>query len=93
MARRCGRRSGSGQTLCCKVLSPDDKHPEGKLRLLYECKPLAFVAERAGGRASTGTQPVLTVPPESAHQRIPLAIGSRAEVELYEQFVTQGGHS
>ena len=72
---------------------PDDKHPEGKLRLLYECKPLAFVAERAGGRASTGTQPVLTVAPDSVHQRIPLAIGSKAEVELYEQFVAQGGHS
>jgi fructose-1,6-bisphosphatase I len=58
----------------------------GKLRVLYECHPLAFVVEQAGGRASTGTQRVLDVVPESLHARIPLAIGSRAEVDLFDRF-------
>ena len=63
------------------------KGASGKLRVLYECHPLAFVVEQAGGRASTGTQNVLDVVPDSLHARIPLAIGSRAEVDLYERFV------
>ena len=49
----------------------------GKLRVLYECHPLALVVEQAGGRASTGTQRVLDVVPASLHARMPLAIGSR----------------
>ena len=54
-------------------LYPCDKsHPEGKLRLLYECAPLAFVIEQAGGAASTGRAPVLDVPIGSIHQRVPL---------------------
>jgi fructose-1,6-bisphosphatase I len=66
--------------------APGGKSPSGKLRVLYECHPLAFVVEQAGGRASTGTQRVLDVVPESLHSRIPLAIGSREEVELFEKF-------
>jgi fructose-1,6-bisphosphatase I len=58
----------------------------GKLRVLYECHPLAFVAEQSGGRATTGREPVLDVTPESLHARIPFAIGSPAEIELYERF-------
>jgi fructose-1,6-bisphosphatase I len=69
----------------------DAAHPNGKLRLLYECAPLAFVAEGAGGRASTGRLRVLDVRPESLHQRVPFAVGSRDEVELYESFVLFGG--
>ncbi len=65
---------------------PGGKSPSGKLRVLYECHPLAFVVEQAGGRASTGTQRVLDVVPDSLHARIPLAIGSREEVELFERF-------
>ena len=64
------------------------KGASGKLRVLYECHPLAFVVEQAGGRASTGTQNVLDVVPDSLHARIPLAIGSRTEVDLYERFVS-----
>jgi fructose-1,6-bisphosphatase I len=64
---------------------PDRAHEEGKLRLLYECAPLAFVVEQAGGMASTGTSPVLDVPIESIHQRAPLAIGSREEVLMFER--------
>jgi fructose-1,6-bisphosphatase len=59
----------------------------GKLRVLYECHPLAFVVEQAGGRATTGRERVLDITPESLHERMPLAIGSRAEVELFEKFV------
>ncbi len=62
----------------------------GKLRVLYECHPLAFVVEQAGGAASTGTQRILDVVPDSLHARTPLAIGSRTEVELYEKFVAGG---
>jgi fructose-1,6-bisphosphatase I len=64
--------------------------PKAKLRLLYECHPLAFVVEQAGGRASTGQSAVLDVVPDSLHARSPLAIGSRTEVELFEKFVARG---
>ncbi len=69
---------------------PDAKRPEGKLRLLYECAPLALVTERAGGRASTGTGRILEVRTRSPHQRSPLAVGSAEEVALYERFVKTG---
>ncbi len=59
----------------------------GKLRVLYECHPLAFIAENAGGGATTGRQAVLDVVPESLHARIPFAIGSAEEIALYERFV------
>jgi fructose-1,6-bisphosphatase I len=58
----------------------------GKLRVLYECHPLAFVAEHSGGSATTGTQKVLDVIPDSLHARIPFAIGSAEEIALYERF-------
>lgn len=63
--------------------------PEGKLRLLYETAPLAFLIEQAGGRASTGTQEVLDVVPGELHQRTPLIIGSKDDVALVESFVQQ----
>lgn len=59
----------------------DAKSPNGKLRLLYEAAPLAFLAEAAGGAASDGRRPILDVVPEELHQRTPLIIGSRYEVE------------
>ena len=62
----------------------------GKLRVLYECHPLAMVAEAAGGRASTGRGNVLDVVPEDPHARCPLAIGSKEEVDRYEEFVGKG---
>ena len=61
--------------------------PEGKLRLLYEACPLAFVVEQAGGRASTGNQRILDIQPEKIHQRVPLFIGSLQDVTLAEEFV------
>jgi fructose-1,6-bisphosphatase I len=60
--------------------------PSGKIRMLYEAHPLAFVMEQGGGRASTGRERVLDLAPRSLHARIPVAIGSAFEVELYERF-------
>lgn len=58
----------------------------GRLRLLYEANPLGFLIEQAGGRASTGREPVLTVKPESLHQRIGFIFGAKAEVERIERY-------
>ncbi len=65
------------------------KQPEGKLRLLYESAPLAFLIEQAGGAASTGLQPLLDVVPSHLHQRTPLIIGSREDVALVESFIQE----
>ena len=65
----------------------DPKKPKGKLRLLYEASPLALIVEAAGGAASTGRGRILDVVPEEIHQRVPLYIGSRREVEWAEQFI------
>ena len=71
----------------------DQKNPQGKLRLLYECAPLAFIFEQAGGAASDGRRPILDIQPEELHQRCPLVIGNREEVELYEKMVAEHGAS
>lgn len=63
----------------------DDKAPEGKLRLLYEAAPMAFIAEAAGGAASTGAQRILDLMPTSLHQRVPLFIGGRDDVRFAEE--------
>ncbi len=60
---------------------PTAKAPQGKLRLLYEANPLAFLAEQAGGVATTGTERVLDLLPEQIHQRTPFCFGSRREME------------
>jgi len=60
--------------------------PKGKLRLLYEASPLAMVVEQAGGAATTGAQRILDVQPTSLHQKVPLIIGTREDVEEYTQF-------
>jgi fructose-1,6-bisphosphatase I len=65
------------------------KKPEGKLRLLYESAPLAFLMEQAGGRASTGTQEIMDVIPEKLHARTPLIIGSKEDVALVESFISE----
>lgn len=65
--------------------------PEGKLRLLYESAPLAFVIEQAGGKATTGHQNILDVVPSKLHQRTPLIIGSKQDVAKVESFI-QNGH-
>ncbi len=67
----------------------DTKSPNGKLRLLYEAAPLAFIAEQAGGRATTGSQRILHIQPQHLHQRVPLIIGSREDVYEAEEFLRQ----
>lgn len=62
----------------------DDQRPEGKLRLLYECAPLAMIAEQAGGAATTGKMAVSDIRPSHIHQRVPFAIGSREEIRRFE---------
>jgi len=67
----------------------DAKNKNGKLRLVYECNPISFLIEQAGGKATTGTQRILEVQPTALHQRVPLWCGSYddiAEVEaLYRK--------
>ncbi|NER37026.1 MAG: class 1 fructose-bisphosphatase [Oscillatoria sp. SIO1A7] len=65
------------------------KKPEGKLRLLYETAPLAFLIEQAGGRASTGTEEILDAVPEKLHARTPVIIGSKENVALVESFIAE----
>ena len=69
----------------------DRKSPQGKLRVLYECAPLAFIAEQAGGAASDGRRRILDLVPEKLHQRTPLFLGSPEDVDECEAFV-QGRH-
>uniref|UniRef100_A0A3B4YQN8 Fructose-1,6-bisphosphatase 1 n=1 Tax=Seriola lalandi dorsalis TaxID=1841481 RepID=A0A3B4YQN8_SERLL len=59
------------------------KNPDGKLRLLYEGNPMAFIMEQAGGMASTGFENILDMQPESIHQRSPVAMGSPEDVLEY----------
>lgn len=65
----------------------DTKHPDGKLRLMYEANPTAFIVEQAGGRASNGQLRILDVKPAKLHQRTPLFIGSEEDVSIAEEFV------
>jgi fructose-1,6-bisphosphatase I/sedoheptulose-1,7-bisphosphatase len=70
----------------------DTKKPgvNGRLRLMYECNPIALLMEQAGGRASTGYKRMLDVKPESLHQKIGFVFGSRSEVERIERYHREG---
>ena len=73
-------------------LYPGDRMSSvGKLRLLYEAQPLAFLIERAGGAASTGSRRINDIVPNDLHQRVPLIIGNVTEVELFERMVAERG--
>jgi len=63
-----------------------EAHREGRLRLMYEANPMAFLIEQAGGLASTGRSRIMEVEPESLHQRIPVIIGSSEEVERVARY-------
>ncbi|MFM9028348.1 MAG: class 1 fructose-bisphosphatase [Bacteroidota bacterium] len=65
------------------------KSPKGKLRLLYECNPLALIIEQAGGKASDGFRRILDLQPSSLHQRTPLFIGSADMVTMAEEFMAK----
>jgi fructose-1,6-bisphosphatase I/sedoheptulose-1,7-bisphosphatase/fructose-1,6-bisphosphatase I len=66
----------------------DSKDPSkpGRLRLMYEANPMAMLIEQAGGAASTGRQRILDVEPDSLHQRVPVILGSKNEVERLERY-------
>lgn len=63
------------------------KNPDGKLRLLYECNPMAFLAERAGGKASNGFNRILDIKPSELHQRVPFFCGNKDMVDKLEAFM------
>ncbi|KAF3329077.1 fructose-1,6-bisphosphatase [Carex littledalei] len=65
----------------------DKKSKNGKLRLLYECAPMSFIVEQAGGKGSDGHHRILDIQPQEIHQRVPLFIGSVEEVEKLEKFL------
>ena len=64
-------------------------HPQGKLRLLYECNPMAFLAEQAGGKASDGANRILDIVPEKLHQRSPFFVGSEFMVNDADRFMQE----
>ena len=67
----------------------DTKNPNGKLRLLYEAAPMAFLVEQAGGIATTGRKRIMDVVPSQVHQRLPVMLGSTEDIQelqkLYEK--------
>lgn len=62
-------------------------NPNGKLRLLYEAAPMAFLVEQAGGQAVTGHQRILDIVPDSVHQRVPCILGSQDDVDEYQSYL------
>ena len=71
----------------------DPRKPTGKLRLMVEANPLAMVVDQAGGYASDGNGPILDIQPTELHQRVPLFIGSKNDVETAERFISGGASS
>lgn len=67
----------------------NSQKPDGKLRLLYENNPIAYLAEHAGGKASDGFRRILEIQPDDIHQRSPLFVGSKNMVEKAEEFMRQ----
>ncbi len=67
----------------------DSRNPNGKLRLQYECNPMAFIVEQAGGRASNGKKRIMEIQPEKLHQRVPIFIGSEEDVKIVEKFMAE----
>lgn len=68
----------------------NSKSPKGKLRLLYECNPLAFIVEQAGGAATDGSRRILDIKPTELHQRSPYFVGSRADVAIATEMLAGG---
>jgi len=67
----------------------DTRSPEGKLRLLYEANPMAMICEQAGGKAITGKGRIMDVQPKSIHERVPVFLGSKENVEEFESFLSE----
>lgn len=68
----------------------DKRNLKGKLRLMYECNPMAFIMEEAGGRATDGHKRILELQPEALHERTPIYIGSEEDVLLVEKYLLEG---
>ena len=68
---------------------PTDSHPSGKLRLLYEANPIGFIAEQAGGVASSGSGRVLEISPKTVHQRTPLIVGGKSEMDEFARCIEE----
>ncbi len=66
---------------------PSKMAPEGKLRITYECNPIAFIVEQAGGKASNGTERIMDIKPKNLHQRSPFIAGSVEDVTMIEDFI------
>lgn len=66
---------------------PTHKSPQGKLRLLYECNPMAFITEQAGGKATDGINRILEIEPNELHQRVPFYCGSANMVDKMQEFL------
>jgi fructose-1,6-bisphosphatase I len=64
-------------------------YPNGKLRLMYECNPLSFIIEQAGGVATNGNKRIMEIEPSAIHERTPIYIGSRQNVEEAMQFIAK----
>ena len=71
------------------IYPADRRNPKGKLRLLYECNPMAFIVEQAGGRATDGKRRIMEKKPQSLHERTPVYIGSEEDVLMVEKFLKE----
>ncbi len=71
----------------------DQKNPNGKLRLLYEAAPLAFICEQAGGAATDGDRRILDIEPNGLHMRVPLVLGSAEDVEEARRYIAGSVHT
>ncbi|MBA4407452.1 class 1 fructose-bisphosphatase [bacterium] len=72
------------------IYPSDRRNVKGKLRLMYECNPMAFIMEEAGGRATDGHKRILELQPEALHERTPIYIGSEEDVLLVEKYLREG---
>ena len=69
------------------IYPADKRNPNGKLRLMYECNPMSFIIEQAGGRAIDGSRRIMEIQPNDLHQRVPIYIGSKDAVDKVEEFL------
>ena len=70
-----------------------ESNPTGKLRLTYECAPLAFLIEQAGGRAISESQRIMDIVPSELHQRVPFFVGSKSMIDQLEEIIESESES
>jgi fructose-1,6-bisphosphatase I len=69
------------------IYPASSRYPEGKLRLMYECNPMAFIIEQAGGLATDGENRIMDLQPDAIHARCPVYLGSKENVEKVMEFI------